>query len=57
MGCMEHTCTSCGWWTVNDDPRQPDTCPECGGETRPSCDEPMRGPEYGDDPEDCEAED
>ena len=41
MAFMEHMCITrgCGWWTTNDNPRAPESCPECGGVLRRCTDE------------------
>ena len=30
MSCMEHECDECGWFTMDNKPREPKYCPNCG---------------------------
>ncbi len=30
MACLEHICTKCDWVTIDNDPHDDRTCPDCG---------------------------
>jgi len=39
MACMEHECDDCGWFTMDNNARNPKYCPRCGGDVRHYWDE------------------
>lgn len=47
MACMEHECSDCGHAVFNNEARNPEHCPFCGGRMHHYCDEP---PERDGDP-------
>jgi len=52
MACMEHTCTQCGWFSMDNQPRRFESCPVCGARIISIFDEAHDGPpeeEYDED--------